>query len=135
MPFSKHSYSVEILCPFYISSSGCPLHLSFRSLPDLCSAKPAHLVHHTLMRSPSIIVQRSYPSSISMMNISLMVITKPLCRQAPPPRHLHFMLACVFLFSTFIHTDWLSSCVGLHVLPFGSLPVFQNYFPLAFCPQ
>ena len=64
--------------------SGCPSHLCFNNITHLCSVLSAHLVHHTLARSPSIILPSSCPLVTSMFGLFFFFLFDLLARVQPP---------------------------------------------------
>ena len=112
-----------------LSSPGCPLPWLFSKLPNFCSACPAHLPHHTLVRSPTIFHQKSCSLGISLLYLSLMVIAKPVGGHSKNQDICLFIRSCLrFLTYCTQKLAILLKC-GWHVFPCGYLSVKKLVVP------
>ena len=84
-----------------------PSALAFNKLPQF--VVPVHVLHHTLVLSPSAILQRSLPLGISMLSVSLCAIARPSCSQEKSVQ-MPLMCSCLLLFRT-SRTYLLPFCV------------------------
>ena len=123
MPFSKHSMLCRDPVSFLSFFFWLPSAFVFQKLTDLCSAKPAHLVHHTLVRSPSIIVQRSYPSSISN-DVPFFDGDCQACLQTSTTTTTLALYACMRALALHLHTHKLA----ILLCGFACAPIWEPSF-------
>ena len=110
VPFLRLSSSVPHIRPisfiFWLPSA-----FVFQSLPEVCSAQPENLLHHTLVRPPLINLHKSVFQQFDV--VPVLEGINFVCSHATP-QHLPFMSSCLFLFQHFLHTHTHlpSSCIG-----------------------